>query len=351
MFDSDKPRISNLEGLKNPTILQQLNAMKQYVIDHAIQGPAGPQGEPGKDGTNGTDGAPGAPGTPGVSLVSLRALGDPVQQDGYTVTTVEAVYSDGQTDEFDIRSKNGTDGINGVDGTPGEPGATGPQGPQGRSITRAIVTSYSQQPPYTITNVQLMYGPNPTDIISTVMLYAFNGQDGATGPAGPQGKGIDSITTIGHTTVENETVTTLQVNYTEGDPEQIEVHAENGAGAASLYMHCVGISVQPVASSNYYFNATLTIINTDPTPFTQATIYEWIKKHCASYPYSGRRYPATGSGNMNGTNKILYAISYNPYMNANTIKWYYDNNGMLSSIPGISMEGNLALDFDAVTEL
>lgn len=62
----------------------------------------------------------------------------------------------------------------------------------------------------------------------------INGTNGVDGQNGADGVGIDSIVDIGHTEVGNETVTTLQVNYTEGkESSTFEIHAQNGSNGVS----------------------------------------------------------------------------------------------------------------------
>lgn len=62
------------------------------------------------------------------------------------------------------------------------------------------------------------------------------------------GKGIDNINTISHKVVGTETVTDLQVSYTNGDVGMLEVHAQNGKDGITpptpiLYTHCLAIEV------------------------------------------------------------------------------------------------------------
>lgn len=77
------------------------------LLSDIIDLPIGPQGVPGKDGTNGE------PGKDGRGIVTL-ASGAPTEEDGYTVTPVTTVYSDGTSpSSFKVRAKNGTNG-NGI---------------------------------------------------------------------------------------------------------------------------------------------------------------------------------------------------------------------------------------------
>lgn len=122
-----------------------------------------PQGAPGKDGT---DGAPGAAGRGVVTLAS----GTPTQENGYTVTPVTALYTDGTTpSSFNVSAKNGTDGA------PGAPGAPGAAGKDGNGVIGITTIGYTegtgQYAGYTETNLQL----ETDEEIIPFKAYAKNG--------------------------------------------------------------------------------------------------------------------------------------------------------------------------------
>ena len=110
-----KPRVSNIEDLDNPTILQTLNAMKQYVVDHAVQGEPGPQGPAGATGTTGSQGPEGPQGPQGAT---------------------------------------GPQGPKGDTGAQGPQGPEGPQGPTVRSVKPGR-GSTTWEPGSTITSITL----------------------------------------------------------------------------------------------------------------------------------------------------------------------------------------------------
>lgn len=70
-----------------------------------------------------------------------------------------------------------------------------------------------------------------------------------SGPEGEQGRGVSSFVAISHSQEGNETVTNVQVNYTEGAPEILEIHAQNGADGQSGAAKYVDITDVPSTST------------------------------------------------------------------------------------------------------
>lgn len=99
----------------------------------------------------------------------------------------------------------------------------------------------------------------PTNIASGINGVKVRGSDGATGAPGTNGTNgtdgkdgtsIESVTTISHSVVGDETVTQCRVNYS-GDkaPTEFDIHAKNGSdGGGNRYGHALNICI---TSSTY----------------------------------------------------------------------------------------------------
>lgn len=72
------------------------------------------------------------------------------------------------------------------------------------------------------------------EVVATNGEKGADGLDGTNGLNGTDGNGIVSIHTIGHTTIGDEEVTTIEVAYTEEQPQTFEVHAKNGNGSNQI---------------------------------------------------------------------------------------------------------------------
>lgn len=71
----------------------------------------------------------------------------------------------------------------------------------------------------------------------------------ATSRQGEQGVGVDSFVTISHTEQDGETVTTIRANMSDGETKDFEVHAENGADGAPIYIIPNGQAQQTAPTS------------------------------------------------------------------------------------------------------
>lgn len=127
-----------IDGVNHLYIIQGTTSLQWVDF-----GPSGIQGPKGEDGPA------------GVGISSFTFVKDS-QFNGYTISTIRATYSDGNTNEFTVQAKNGATG------------ATGPQGPQGIKGDTGDT------------------GPK--------------GDTGPAGPAGKDGTGIDTINSINLTT-------------------------------------------------------------------------------------------------------------------------------------------------------
>lgn len=125
-----------------------------------------------------------------------------------TQTTIAVDYQDNTTQYFVIYAENGKDG---------------------ESITEISTQGSRDDNGYTETEIDFVFN-NGDRKTATVLA-----KNGATGNS------ISSIHTIGHTVVGNETITTVQVTFTDvGSPTQnFEIHAQNGSSDVALYKHSI----------------------------------------------------------------------------------------------------------------
>lgn len=246
------------------------------------------KGEDGKDGTNGVDGKDGRG-------VTAFASGTPVQEDGYTVTPVTAVFTDGTSNSsFNVKAKNGLQGpkgdkgdrgLIGAVGPQGERGIEGPRGPEGIQGPRgqrgpagadgrsfeivAHVDSVNNLPSPTAAYLGKAYSVGttlPEDIyicmdVNGVLVWHNEGPiqgptgpagaDGAQGPAGPAGEqgpageegragnGVVGITTLGYEqgtgTYAGYTKTNIVLN-TDEENMPFAVYARNGVNTTEKYI-------------------------------------------------------------------------------------------------------------------
>jgi len=108
--------VSNIEDLRNTTILKTLEDFKEYIEDNAVMGPQGPQGQQGLQGVQGEQGLQGVQGEQGPQ--GLQG------EKGDTGAT-------GATGPQGPAGEKGAKGDTGDKGDKGDTGNTGPQGPQG----------------------------------------------------------------------------------------------------------------------------------------------------------------------------------------------------------------------------
>lgn len=143
-------------------IIGEAKEVKVYG-DGAV-GPQGPQGERGPQGPQGEQGEQGI----GIESVSSDAL----PEDDYTSTNVTVLLTNGDTDTFLVKAKNGADGKDGKNGKDGENGRDGATGPQGVGIT-SIESDATPTIGYTSTNVTVTLSNN------TTQTFTVNAKDGA----------------------------------------------------------------------------------------------------------------------------------------------------------------------------
>lgn len=262
-----------------------------FTVLEAIQlpqGETGPVGPQGNAGTNGKDGR----------SVLTFASGTPTVNDNQTITPVTAVYTDGRApSSFNIFAENGKDGAQGQQGIQGPQGPQGPTGPQGiqgiqgpqgvagedgRSFQIvANVNTIADLPIASAVYLGKAYSVGisvPLDIyvceeqngalvwINHGTLQGPTGDPGPQGPQGPQGvqgpqgiqgqqgvqgvrgNGIVDVHTVSHSTINNETVTKVNV-VTDDETFPIEIHAQNG-NSPKYYEHYITLTIQ-ASNTNY----------------------------------------------------------------------------------------------------
>lgn len=203
----------------------------------AYKGATGAQGEQGMRGPQGPQGEQGAAGTQITEITSETAY---ISGENM-VTPIMVTLSDSTEKEFTIIARNGATGAAGKDGTNFyivgniNTAAELPANPQ-KGESAYLVGEDSPRDLYVydyLTNAWTNQGT----------LQGIKGDTGAAGKDGANGVGIESMVSISHTTVGDETVTKLQVNYTEGkEPTEIEVHAQNGATGAQGEQGAAGVN-------------------------------------------------------------------------------------------------------------
>lgn len=216
------------------TVSQRLNQMTNYINesikdqDAYIQENA-VKGDPGRDGTNGRNALEVKP----FSLATLPNVLDDIQLTGI--------------------SYNRT--------------------PVATDIFSTIVYINDQQRNFWIT-FYLVSGEGSNWEATVYSIGLAQGKDGEPGEQGLPGAGIDSVTSVSHEVVGNETITHCQVNYQEEGktPTTFDVHAQNGnSGAPSRYGHAISLRVRnqsgvSIGQTHFY------IETNDPTPYVNNTV-------------------------------------------------------------------------------
>lgn len=134
-----------------------------------------------------------------ITTVGSIIVGDNTQ------TTIAVTYQDDSVENFIIDAKNG------------------------ESITEISTQGSRDDNGYTETEIDFVFSSGDR---KTATVLAKNGT---------AGNSISSIHTIGHTVVGDETVTNVQVTFTDvGSPTQnFEIHAKNGSNGSKLYKHTI----------------------------------------------------------------------------------------------------------------
>lgn len=184
----------------------------------------GIQGIPGQDGENGQDG------TDGVSITTITA-GDPIQNDGFTVTPLTINKSDDSNVMINLSAKNGIDGTvlfdnlteeqkaqlkgekgndgltpiigengnwylddtdtgkpsRGEQGVQGQPGQDGENGTDGISITTITTGDPTQSDGFTITPLTFNKSDSSNIVVNVSAKNGMDGQDGTNGTDGQDG--------------------------------------------------------------------------------------------------------------------------------------------------------------------
>lgn len=271
-----KPLISNTDGLDNYTILQTLEAVKNYVRENAIKGD---------------------PGAPGNGIVDVTITKNAEQSDpNADQYTLRITFTSAQPVSYVLSIPHGIQGPRGEQGPQGVQGVQGIQGPQGeqgvRGLTGTGITAVNAKPSYvsgdkTITPLEVIYSDDTTQGITVT---AQNGADG--------GIVIDDQLSLDSTNPVQNKVVTAAINAAASTPK--------------LYRHHVSFTVTVGSSKNSAMRGML--YDTDKTPYTITSfmdrLLETFLPTTGTITYPGISTPAliTGIYNDNGTYKIY--LSY-----------------------------------------
>lgn len=127
----------------------------------------------------------------------------------------------------------------------GKQGRPGEMGPHGNSIESVQTVSHSNTGDETVTRAQINFSSGNSNEISIYAKNGAKGDTGATGPKGLTGTGISHITMGTPYISDNQTITPLTVEYTDGASQELSAYAQNGSGGDNnLYRHVLRIQHQ-----------------------------------------------------------------------------------------------------------
>lgn len=222
---------------------------------------------------------------------------------------------------------------NAVKGDPGRDGTNGINALEVKPFSLATLPNVLDD--IQLTGISYNRTPVATDIFSTIVyindlqknfwitFYLVSGSgsnweatvqsiglaQGKQGDKGLPGAGIDSVTSVSHEVVGNETITHCRVNYQEEGktPTTFDVHAQNGnSGAPSRYGHAIYMRIR--SSSGVLIGTTSFYIETDDsTPYVANTVTNAVLIAWAPAPqenpdllYSPSPFISTGAGSTVG---------------------------------------------------
>lgn len=249
-------------------------------------------------GDKGDTGATGATGATGRGIVTM-ASGTPVEEDGFTVTPITTVYTDGTSpSSFNVKAKNGTDGKDGKEITSFQ--TDPPMVVDDYTQTEVVVnfnnnqsnvfsvmakngkeiTAFQTEPPmqvdgYTQTEVIVRYNDNTSYVFGIV---AKNGENGTNGA---DGKSVTSMTS-GNPVADPEktgyTATPVTALFSDGTGNTFKVYAKDGENGGStgnaIYPHLVRVSDD--GQDDYIFNFSFIIYSNVSRVLTSQEVYQYL---------------------------------------------------------------------------
>lgn len=225
------------------------------------QGPQGLTGPQGPQGIQGAQGQKGDPGKDGTSFIVTGSVADSADLPDAGTVDAGTAYFVGAAAPRDIyvvgdnagvktwinqgqlqgpqgeQGVQGIQGIQGIQGETGPQGATGPAGPQGPQGETGPAGPAGPQ------GVQGETGPKGDK--------GDQGETGAQGPQGvqgpqgaqgPQGVGISAITSGTASVSGGQTLTPVNITYTDSTSDEIIVYAQNGQDAEFPMVSLTGTS-------------------------------------------------------------------------------------------------------------
>lgn len=173
----------------------------------------------------------------------------------------------------------------------GEPGTVTP-GDTGNGISSIFTTGHTQVGEETITDLTVAYTNGESD---EVEVHAQNGSEG------PAGKSITSITLNGTAQSGGRTISNERVVFSDGSATNFDVEALNGT-IEGAYMHNIVLGI-----NEHSYTPTLVIINTSSDPFTLSSLRTYLTTHGFIYPRNNV-YPISGAWEEDATVWMAHAI-------------------------------------------
>ena len=156
----------------------------------------------------GPQGIQGVQGQQGVGIENIESNGY-TDAEGYTLTHIDALLTNGITEHFDVKAKQGLQGIQGETGVKGEKGDTGPQGV---GIEKIESNGYTDTEGYTLTHIDALLTNGTTEHFD---VQAKQGPQGPQGPAGSEPVAV----TITPDSATSGTLTQEQLNILQDSVE------------------------------------------------------------------------------------------------------------------------------------
>lgn len=249
---------------------------------------------------NGEQGATGADGKEGNGIDTISDFGH-TEENGYTVTTLDVVYTDPAHvpphERIKVFAKNGENGAAGENGN-----------------KWYIGQRVDDIPPTNNGDCYLYLFPNPAHAANGYVYQVINnqwvnvgqligkqGEAGENGTNGKDGNGIVSVHALRHYENAGETITVIEQVTDEGNM-QFEVHAQNG----KVYNHFLNFQV---SKDNINFQVSIPICLSTSTPIET---FDNIKALLAE-----NKVNCVGSGEINGAkyliNEIIISDHYNTF--------------------------------------
>ena len=225
------------------------------------QGPQGLTGPQGPQGIQGVQGQKGDPGKDGTSFIVTGSVADSADLPDAGTVDAGTAYFVGAAAPRDIyvvaessgvktwinqgqlqgpqgeQGVQGIQGIQGIQGETGPQGATGPAGPQGPQGETGPAGPAGPQ------GVQGETGPQgPAGPAGEAGSPGATGPQGPQGAQGPQGVGISAITSGTASVSGGQTLTPVNITYTDSTSDEIIVYAENGQDAEFPMVSLTGTS-------------------------------------------------------------------------------------------------------------